>query len=439
MYTFNLAPLIVSMAALGMALAFFIADRDAPASRMLSLFLFWMGLSIAIKVLVAGPYHLSNGVPPWDGVFVLPEIAAGIFAFEWLLRVRRTIPAGTLNTRGGDRLIRVGQGFILLDGVLALVYPVKRALYFTNVPVLQEALGEPAFWLFATPMALALTCACVAVVLMLNRRPDRAEALRGVSFALGAPFMAAAGFLPAAVAPVAGITGLMILLVGSVQYHVTQGRRAQFMARFLSPQVAQMVNQRGLKSATDEQTIELSVVCCDLRGFTAFSAATSSKKVIQILREYYDAVGAAVASYGGTVKDQAGDGVLILIGAPIAFDDHAYRALEMARQIRANGIAVTSRWSDGDLNLGLGVGVATGYVTVGVIGAASRLEYTAVGPAVNLASRLCSEAAHGQILIDKRTTECLGADAAAHRLTPGDALRLKGFAEPVQSYLLPAA
>ena len=200
-----------------------------------------------------------------------------------------------------------------------------------------------------------------------------------------------------------------------------------------------MVNQRGLKSATDEQTIELSVVCCDLRGFTAFSAATSSKKVIQILREYYDAVGAAVASYGGTVKDQAGDGVLILIGAPIAFDDHAYRALEMARQIRANGIAVTSRWSDGDLNLGLGVGVATGYVTVGVIGAASRLEYTAVGPAVNLASRLCSESAHGQILIDKRTTECLGVDAAAHRLTPGGALRLKGFAEPVQSYLLPAA
>ena len=439
MHTFNLAPLIVSMAAIGMALAFFVADRDAPTSRMLSLFLFWMGLSVAIKVLVAGPFHLSNGVPAWDGVFVLPEIAAGIFAFEWLLRVRRTIPAGTLKTRGGDRLIRIGQAFILLDGVLALLYPVKRALHFTNVPVLGDALGEPEFWLFATPMGLAILCATGSVLLMLNRRPDRAEALRGASFALGAPFMAATGFLPTSIAPVSGIMGLMILLVGAVQYHVTQGRRAQFMARFLSPQVAQMVNLRGLKSATDEQTLELSVVCCDLRGFTAFSAATSSKQVIQILREYYDAVGAAVASFGGTVKDQAGDGVLILIGAPIAFDDHAKRALEMAQQIRLNGIAVTSRWSDGDLNLGLGVGVATGFVTVGVIGAASRLEYTAVGPAVNLAARLCSEAAHGQILVGPRTTECLVGKAAVLQLTLGESLRLKGFPEPVQSYLLTAA
>ncbi len=438
MNSVNLAPLIVSIAALGMALAFFVADRDSPASRMLSLFLIFLGLSIAIKVLVAAPYRLMHGVPPWDGVFVWPEVAAGIFAFEWLLRVRRTIPAGTLKTRGGDRLVRFAQGLMLFDGAIALLFPVERALHFTNVAVGQE-LSEPAFWLFAAPMALAVLCGCVAVLLMLNRRPDRAEAVRGISFALGAPFMAAATFLPTSVAPISGITGLMILLVGAVQYHVTQGRRAQFMARFLSPQVAQMVNMRGLKSATDEQTIELSVVCCDLRGFTAFSAATSSKQVIQILREYYDAVGTAVASFGGTVKDQAGDGVLILIGAPIAFDDHARRALQMAQQIRLNGIAVTSRWSDGDLNLGLGVGVATGFVTVGVIGGASRLEYTAVGPAVNLAARLCSEAAHGQILVDPRTTECLGGNAASHQLTQGEALRLKGFAEPVQSYLLAVA
>lgn len=199
-------------------------------------------------------------------------------------------------------------------------------------------------------MSLAVTCAGVSVLLMLNRRPDRAEALRGVSFALGAPFMASSIFLPPALAPFAGITGLMILLVGAVQYHVTQGRRAQFMARFLSPQVAQMVSQRGLKSATDEQTIELSVVCCDLRGFSAFSAATSSKKVIQILREYYDAVGTAAAGFGGTIKDQAGDGVLILV--------------------------------------------------------------------------------------DARTIECLRSAADAHSLTPDESLRLKGFAAPVQSYLL---
>jgi adenylate cyclase len=211
------------------------------------------------------------------------------------------------------------------------------------------------------------------------------------------------------------------------------------MSKFLSPQVAEMVGRRGLKSATDEQTLELSVVCCDLRGFTAFTAATSSKKVIAILREYYDAVGAAATECGGTIKDQAGDGVLILVGAPIAMPDHAQRALRLARQIRERGVAITARWSDQDMELGVGVGAASGFVTVGVIGAASRLEYTAVGPAVNLASRLCAEAAHGEILIDARTIELLGGEAQSYALRPGEQLQLKGFQRPVQSYTSLAA
>jgi class 3 adenylate cyclase len=264
--------------------------------------------------------------------------------------------------------------------------------------------------------------------------------MRLLAFALAAPFMASGVVLPNNIAPVSTAIGLLIFLVGSVQYHVIQGRRAQFMSRFLSPAVAQMVARRGLKSATDEQTVELSVVCCDLRGFTAFTAATESKKVIAILREYYDAVGAAAAECGGTIKDQAGDGVLILVGAPIAYPDHALRALALAQQIRERGRAVTARWSDEDLRLGLGVGVASGFVTVGVIGGASRLEYTAVGPAVNLASRLCAEAAAGEILVDGRTLEMLSEEARRrHALQPGETLRLKGFQQPVQSYTLAAA
>lgn len=210
------------------------------------------------------------------------------------------------------------------------------------------------------------------------------------------------------------------------------------MSRFLAPQVAELVREHGLRSATREKTLELSVVCCDLRGFTAFSAATSSQRVIQILREYYDAVGAAAAACGGTIKDQAGDGVLILVGAPIAFEDHARRALELARRVRSSGLELTGRWSDTELQLGVGVGVASGYVTVGVIGAASRLEYTAVGPAVNLAARLCAEAEHGEVLVDARTTELVQAADERGALRPGEALSLKGFPQPVQSYVLAA-
>ena len=158
--------------------------------------------------------------------------------------------------------------------------------------------------------------------------------------------------------------------------------------------------------------------------------------MIQILREYYDAVGVAAASVGGTIKDQAGDGVQILVGAPIRFEDHAHRALELARKIRASGASLTARWSDGDLQLGLGVAVASGVVSVGVIGTASRLEYAAVGSAVNLASRLCSEAANAEVLVDERTVELAGAERSGADLVSCAPRELKGFPQPVRSYFL---
>ena len=431
--------IIVSLLALGMALSFIVADRASPISRTLSAFLACIGISIAVNTLIGVPLRAQRGVPAWDGVFALPEVLAFVLAYEWLLRVRRTIPAGNLRTRGADNMLRIAQALAVFYGVVSLLFPKLRVEHFLNLLRDPNESLHLAFYLFAVPLALSLLLGTASGLLMLNRRPDRAEALRGLAFLIGAPFMASGLVLPLQAAAVSTAIGLLIFLVGAVQYHVTQGRRAQFMARFLSPQVAKLVSERGLKSATDEQTLEISVVCCDLRGFTAFSAATSSKKVIQILREYYDAVGAAAAAFGGTIKDQAGDGVLILVGAPIPLGDHAQRAVEMAKLIRSHGVAVTERWSDSELRLGVGVGVASGYVTVGVIGAGSRLEYTAVGPAVNLSARLCAEALHAEILFDPRTIELLTNPAQRAELKPGEELRLKGFPSPVQSYVLAAA
>lgn len=430
---------IVSLLALGMALSFILADRHSPTSRALAWFLWSIGFSFGVGVLIALPLHRSWGVQAWSGVFALPEMLAFIFAYEWVLRVRRTVPARNLNTRGADYGLRVAQGLAVLYGATSLAYPELRSEHFINLRLGPEDRLHPAFWLFAAPLAISLALGIAAGLFTLNRRPDRAEAVRLKAFAIAAPFMASGVVLPVHIAPLTTAIGLLVFLVGAVQYHVTQGRRAQFMSRFLSPQVAELVSEKGLKSATDERTLEISVVCCDLRGFTAFSAATSSQRVIQILREYYDAVGAAAADCGGTIKDQAGDGVLILVGAPISLADHAPRALELARQIRARGMALTARCSDAELQLGVGVGVASGFVTVGVIGAASRLEYAAVGPAVNLASRLCSEAAHGEVLVDTRTTELIAAGALRNELRLGEPLLLKGFQLPVQSYVLATA
>lgn len=426
---------IVSVFALGMALAFHAADRGSPTSRAVAYFLASVGLAIGVGTLVEVPLMHARGIPAWGGVFCLPETLAFIFANEWVLLVRRTIPAGRLNTAGPDRLLRLAQLLAVVYALLSLTFPEERHAYFTGAAARAGMQGGLWFWAFAAPVMLSLALTAFTTLLTLRRRPDRAEAQRLLSFVLGAPFMALGMILPAPYSPASVAFGLLIFLVGSVQYHVVQGRRAQFLSRFLSPQVAELVGRRGLKSATEEKTLELSVVCCDLRGFTAFTQATSSQRVIRILREFYDAVGAAVAACGGTIKDQAGDGILILVGAPIEFDDHAARALELARRIRADGMAVTARWSDAELRLGIGVGVASGFVTVGVIGAASRLEYTAVGPAVNLAARLCSEAAHGEVRVASRTGALVD-EAARRDLRPSEPLRLKGFDEPVPGYTL---
>ena len=76
MYADQLAAIVVSIAALGMALAFFVADRDSPTSRMLSLFLAWLGASIALDVLVALPYRQRYGIPAWHGLFAWPPESA---------------------------------------------------------------------------------------------------------------------------------------------------------------------------------------------------------------------------------------------------------------------------------------------------------------------------------------------------------------------------
>jgi adenylate cyclase len=426
--------LIASLLALGIALAFIVADRQASTSQALSIFLASIGISIALYSQVELRFLRASDYPAWGGIFAIPEVSAFYFAYEWLLRIRKTIPAHNLRTRFGDNQLRVAQALAISYGGLALCFPRLRAYEFTG-GLSGSGLG-PGFYLLAVPLGVSVVLGIASGIITLNRRPDVAERQRLVAFLTAAPVMAAGMVLPGSLAPVMTSLGMLVFLVGAIQYYVIQGRRAQFLSRFLAPQVAELVREKGLESATREQTLELSVVCCDLRGFTAFSAATESGRVIQILREYYDAVGSAAASVGGTIKDQAGDGVLILVGAPIRFEDHAPRALALAEKIRSTGVTLTGRWSSGDLQLGLGVGVASGFVSVGVIGTASRLEYTAVGPAVNLASRLCSEAAHAEVLVDERTVELSGTEHSGGELVSSAPRTLKGYHQPVRNFVL---
>ena len=423
---------LVSLVALGMAVAFFSADRQSPTSRALAMTLALIGLSI---VLNGSAHQLGLSDRRYSGWLALPESAAVIAVLEWLLRVRRTIPAGALDTRGGDGMLRIGQLSGGLYGVFAVLAPDLRATDFQFAVSNADSLTRPGFWLFAGPILFAGLAGLMSILLLLRRQPDRPERVRVYGVAASMPLFMASFVLPESIAAITSLVGEMILLIGATQYHVLQGQRGQFMSRFLSTQVAELVRRRGIEQAMERKSLEITVVVSDLRGFTAYAGAQPSDRVIEVLRDYYDAVGAVVAEYGGTIKDYAGDGILILVGAPLPIAEHARIGLAIAHRVRDAVGGVTDRWTSGEHRLGIGVGVASGPVTVGIIGGSSRLEYTAVGPAVNLASRLCEQAADREILIDARTSGLAG-DA---RLEARPPLQVKGFAEPVPLYALPMA
>ena len=418
---------LVSLIALGMALAFLTADAHSRTSQALAVSLGSTGLAIFLNVSLI---DMSGAAPSWSGWLAIPESLALIAMLEWLLRVRKTIPAAPgMNTRAGDLILRFGQVCGALYSVFAIAAPDLRVQYFVRAAGRGDSMHDWQFWLFALPIELAALAGLAGIVLLLNRKPDRAERTRVLAMAAAVPFFIVGFVLPLEIAAVSSVLGEIILLVGSVNYYMQQGQRGQFMARFLSPDVARMVSDRGLKQAMQENQLEITVVCCDLRGFTPFAAAAPSRQVLQVLRVYYDAVGEVVGEFGGTVKDYAGDGILILVGAPIALHDHAARGLSMARRIRIRCQELTLEWGQQGITLGIGIGVASGTVTVGVIGSAA-LEYTAVGAAVNLASRLCEQAADGEILIDART-RVLAPEAVLELRAP---LKVKGFAEPVAHF-----
>ena len=417
---------VVALVAAGMGAAFFAADWRSSTSRVLALFLACMGLAIWSTAAFQG-YDDPATLPLWvklSGIPVTLTVAAGA---EWLLLIRRTIPAAAnLNTRFGDLTLRIAQGAAVVYGIVSLVFWRERAEWVMFRLGNPGELLTPRLFALAAPFFLAVVLVGWVAILTLNRKPDRAERVRLIALAVALPFLASGFVVRPETAAYLTIIGLMIFLVGALEYHVAQGERGQFMSRFLAPQVADLVRRQGLEQAIPDQKTEISAVYCDIRGFTQYAELQTTEKVISLLRDYYDAVGAATTAVGGTIKDYAGDGILILIGAPLAYPDRAARALRLAETL----LRESARFLGAETGLGVGIGIASGPVSVGVVGGA-RLEYVAVGSTVNLAARLCQNARSGQILLDRQTRELLGDD---QRLKEESRLTLKGFAEPVPVY-----
>lgn len=214
-----------------------------------------------------------------------------------------------------------------------------------------------------------------------------------------------------------------------VEKQLGEIERIRRLERFLPPQVAQLIaSSDGHDSLLDSHRREVTVVFCDLRGFTAFTETTEPEEAMNVLREYHAALGELIFRYEGTLDRYAGDGVMILFNAPIQFPDHVQRAVKMAVEMRDAIGALTQKWRNRGHSLGFGVGVALGYATLGQIGYEQRLEYAAIGSVTNLASRLCDEAKAGQVVVSQRVFGMVEAYVEGRQL---EDLTLKGFNHPI--------
>jgi class 3 adenylate cyclase/HAMP domain-containing protein len=214
-----------------------------------------------------------------------------------------------------------------------------------------------------------------------------------------------------------------------VETQLGEIERIRKLERFLAPQVAQLIaSSDSPEGLLTSQRREVTVVFCDLRGFTAFTEATEPEEAMNVLREYHAALGTLIFKYEGTLDKYAGDGVMILFNAPIQFEDHTQRAVKMAVEMRDTIGPLTERWRNRGHSLGFGIGIALGYATLGQVGFEQRLEYAAIGSVTNLASRLCGEALANQIVVSRRVYGIVEPLVEARAL---DDLQLKGFNHPV--------
>ena len=222
------------------------------------------------------------------------------------------------------------------------------------------------------------------------------------------------------------------LLEERVAEQLMEIERIGRLKRFLAPQVAQMIASSDLPdSVLASHRQEITVLFCDLRGFTNFTETSEPEEVMAVLRDYHENLGELIFRYEGTLERSLGDGIMIVFNDPIPCVDHTERAIRLALDMRERVNELGTQWRRKGHELGFGIGIATGFATVGQIGFQERREYTAIGSVINLASRLCDEAATGQIVIPARVLASVDQSVKVKAL--GE-LTLKGFDKPLAAY-----
>jgi class 3 adenylate cyclase len=221
------------------------------------------------------------------------------------------------------------------------------------------------------------------------------------------------------------------IAIANVELFRAVERQRGELSRFLSPQVAALITSEQGAKMLEGHRRQITVAFCDLRNFTAFAEAAEPEEVLGVLRDYHRAMGEIIVEHKGTLEHFAGDGMMVFFNDPLPVDRHELQAVRMACAMRESFEEMARAWQKRGYDLGFGVGIATGYATLGRIGFEGRYDYGAIGNVVILAQRLSAEAKAGQILLSQRVHAAVEADAETTAV--GD-LTLKGFTRPVPAF-----
>jgi adenylate cyclase len=215
-----------------------------------------------------------------------------------------------------------------------------------------------------------------------------------------------------------------------VREQVSAIDRLAKMKRFFSPPVADAIIAGGVDMLEPHRR-DITAVFLDLRGFTAFTDRADPDEVMDLLTDYHQALGNLVERYGGTLEHFAGDGVMIFFNDPIPVEQAAVKAVRMAMDLQQAFAPIAQAWERRGHDVTLGIGIAKGEATLGVIGFEQRWEYSAIGAVPNLAARLCGQAGAGEILID--TATCAEVNAVVEAAPVGP-LQLRGITQPIAAF-----
>jgi len=206
----------------------------------------------------------------------------------------------------------------------------------------------------------------------------------------------------------------------------------QALERFLSGAIVEKIlaNPGQIHLGGENQTA--TIMFTDIRGFTRMAEKMEPQQVVELLNEYFTEMTDLIFENGGTLDKYLGDGIMAVFGAPITKPDDPVRSVKTAIEMQRALARLNRDWeARGQPALRAGIGVNTGAVTAGNIGSTKRMDYTVIGDSVNLASRLCANAAGGQILVSESTFAQLGGSRPAKKLEP---IRVKGRDTPVEVY-----